>query len=290
MHSVKVCRFSDVAQFLERAEPWLLKSEAENNLILGLARQLIRGDHGYDQPVYLSIIEDDAAVVGCAYRTPPYKLGLTRMPSAVLPLLVRNVAEVYSELPAVMGPESEATLFADLWTRQFGGQYVVAMRQRVHALSGVIQPGNSPPGRLRLAESADVPLATDWIHAFIRDTQTSAAATVSFPRSDATVRAEVIRHIDSGSLYLWEDQQTRSMAAAVGPTPNGIRVGYVYTPPEFRRRGYATALVANLSQLLLDGGRRCCFLYTDLANPTSNAIYARIGYRPVCDVVDVHFT
>ena len=80
------------------------------------------------------------------------------------------------------------------------------------------------------------------------------------------------------------------MAAAVETTPNGTRVGYVYTPPSFRGRGYASATVASLSQQLLDGRRRFCFLYTDLANPTSNAIYQRIGYQPVAEVVDILFS
>ena len=79
------------------------------------------------------------------------------------------------------------------------------------------------------------------------------------------------------------------MAAAMGETPNGTRIGCVYTPPALRGRGYASALVAELSQRLLDAGRRYCFLYTDLANPTPNVMYHRIGYRPVCDVVDVNF-
>jgi hypothetical protein len=60
-------------------------------------------------------------------------------------------------------------------------------------------------------------------------------------------------------------------------------VNFVYTPPEFRGRGYASNLVAHLSQELLDEGRKFCFLFTDLANPVSNSIYQKIGYRPVSD-------
>ena len=95
--------------------------------------------------------------------------------------------------------------------------------------------------------------------------------------------------IDEGRLFLWEDQGTVSMAAGMSETPNGIRVGFVYTPPEARRHGYASACVSALSQHYLDHGRQFCFLYTDLANPTSNAIYQRIGYQPVCDVEDYNF-
>ena len=71
------------------------------------------------------------------------------------------------------------------------------------------------------------------------------------------------------------------MAAHAGPTPNGIRVNFVYTPDENRGRGYASNLVAAISQHHLDAGKRFVFLHTDQANPTSNRIYQRIGYAPV---------
>ena len=99
----------------------------------------------------------------------------------------------------------------------------------------------------------------------------------------------------SAGILLWEDGgEPVSLAGWGGPTPNGIRIGPVYTPPELRGRGYATALSAELSQRLLDGrlfegGRRFCFLYTDLANPTSNAIYERIGYRRVAESAEIVF-
>jgi len=77
------------------------------------------------------------------------------------------------------------------------------------------------------------------------------------------------------------------MVGAVRDTPHTTGIGAVYTPPRFRGRGYATAAVATLSRQLLDGGRSSCFLYTDLANPVSNAIYRRVGYEPLQDVVDI---
>jgi predicted GNAT family acetyltransferase len=87
-----------------------------------------------------------------------------------------------------------------------------------------------------------------------------------------------------GGIVFWLDQgRPVSFASFGGPTPNGIGVGPVYTPPEARCRGYATALVAQLTKMLIEGGRRFCFLDTDLANPTSNSIYPRVGYEPVTD-------
>jgi predicted GNAT family acetyltransferase len=73
------------------------------------------------------------------------------------------------------------------------------------------------------------------------------------------------------------------MAPCQGPTRNGIRVSYVFTPRPLRGKGYGTAIITALSQHLLDQGRRFCFLFADLDNPTSNSIYQKVGYQPVCD-------
>jgi predicted GNAT family acetyltransferase len=74
------------------------------------------------------------------------------------------------------------------------------------------------------------------------------------------------------------------MAGVTGPTPHGIRVGPVYTPPSDRGHGFASAVTAAASQAQLDQGRRFVFLFTDLTNPTSNKIYQAIGYEPVIDI------
>ena len=85
-------------------------------------------------------------------------------------------------------------------------------------------------------------------------------------------------------LKIWEKKGVPvSMAGYAGPTPNGIRIGAVYTPSEYRKKGYGSAVTAGVSQLLLDQGYKFCFLFTDLNNPTSNHIYQQIGYKPVCD-------
>jgi len=97
--------------------------------------------------------------------------------------------------------------------------------------------------------------------------------------------AVAARRVAAGEVYLWCDPDPRTMAGSARPTQHAIAVNAVYTPPEWRKRGYATACVAELSRLLLARGYEFCVLYTDLANPTSNAIYSRIGYRPVRDLL-----
>ncbi len=113
-------------------------------------------------------------------------------------------------------------------------------------------------------------------------------ATVGDDLSGSTAEGIVDRHLARGTLFVWEDGRPVSMAAAPGETPNGATVNLVYTPPALRRRGYAGACVAATSRRLLESGKRWCFLYTDLANLTTNHIYQQIGYRPVCDVILYH--
>jgi predicted GNAT family acetyltransferase len=274
-------RFHDPAAFIARAEPWLLRAEAEHNLIIGIARQLAAGTMLTGKPVYLATVERDDDIVGCAFRTPPYKLGVTRMPTEAIDALVADVAQVYDELNAVMGDEETARVFAEAWARERGLGVARGVQHRIYQLDAVIEPAHEVPGAARLARMMDVPLVTQWIYEF------SIEARVHTDNAAALATAR----IKQSSLYLWiVDGAPVSMAAWSGETPHGRRVGYVYTPAHQRGRGYASALVAHLSTQILADGCTFCFLYTDLSNPTSNSIYQRIGYRAVCDVNDWNFT
>jgi predicted GNAT family acetyltransferase len=135
-------------------------------------------------------------------------------------------------------------------------------------------------GSWRVGQLSDVDLLAAWWVAFHRE-----ALAEGPPMADPRATAERwVRRIGR-TPYLWiVDGRPVSLVATGSPTPNGIRIGPVYTPPDQRRRGYASALTAAASQAELDAGRRFCFLFTDLANPTSNRIYQAIGYEPVIDV------
>ena len=269
-------RHADADAFLARAEGWLLEREAEHNLLFGLTAQLRACDHDFESPIYLVTVESQGQVQGCAFRTPPFKLGLTGMPLHAMPSLVEDVADVYPTLPAVLGPPSVAERCAELWSGLRGTPARLGMQQRIHCLERVIPPARAAPGELRVAAADDLPMLRDWARAFEHE------AGVFSGQADLLIERIVARR----AAYIWWDGGTRCMAASMAPTPNGARIGFVYTPVELRGRGYASTCTAAVSQRLLDEGRRFCFLYTDLANPTSNAIYQRLGYEPVCDVVD----
>lgn len=269
--------------FLDRAEPWLLKREAENNLILGVAESLSRGASGQSRRLYFATVEDDGAVAGCAFRTPPYKIGMTRMPTRGVLLLARDVGQVHAELPAALGPVREVRAFGDAWATLRGVVATPGPRQRIHSLEQVAFPAAPTPGSVRPACPEDIPLVADWLKDFI--------AVTGHIQTDVTALARRLTAPTGrdGRLALWENGVPVSMAGLPARTRHGVRIGYVYTPVEHRRKGYASALVATLSQQALDSGFGHCTLYTDLANPTANRIYHAIGYRPVQDVMDVLF-
>jgi uncharacterized protein len=285
---MEVVRQDDAAAFLTEAEPLLLADEARHNLILGIAGT-IRDSPGHYPTRDLWVVRDDGAVVAAAVRTAPYNLILAR-PQSPRALAALAEAVAGEELPGVVGSEPEAVEFSELWTRHTGRPTRTNMRQGVYALERV-EPPPATPGAARVATAADRELVLGWLVAFAEE-----ALHEGGPGSD---RAEALIDFRLSSptagIFLWADGgEPVSLAGWGGPTPNGIRIGPVYTPPEVRGRGYATALTAELSQRLLDGrlfasGRRFCFLYTDLANPTSNAIYERIGYRRVAESAEIVF-
>jgi uncharacterized protein len=151
---------------------------------------------------------------------------------------------------------------------------------RVHQLSQMQSIAHAT-GKIRLAVESDRHLLIDWIQAFVKE-----ALRANEARSDSERWVE--RKLQKQSLYVWQDRETVSMAAYGGTTPSGIRVNAVYTPPEHRGRGYATSCVAGISQKLLNQ-YKYCFLLTDLANPTSNHIYRKIGYLPMDDISNYSF-
>ena len=140
---------------------------------------------------------------------------------------------------------------------------------------------------MRLAGPDDRPLLLEWVCAFTNEVLHGSPEGDSL-RQERSIDARLAGG-DAG-FALWEvEGRAVALAGFGGPTPNGIRIGPVYTPPELRGHGYATSLTAEVTQLQLDRGRRFCFLYTDLANQTSNAIYTRIGYERVCNSREIAF-
>jgi len=268
--------YATAAEFLAAVGPALTEHEAEHHLVLGVAEAAATGPPPNDN-LFLASVHDARGLALAALMTHGYPLLLASDREDVTPAsaLLWEALGAEQRLPRfVIGAVGQVEGAVEQWTRASGGGATVAMRQRSYKLSSI---DAVPPtsGSLRVATSDDLDLVAEWISHF----ESEALASIG----SRSTKASAARRIAAGEIHLWCDPEPRTMAASARPTKRAIAVGGVYTPSEWRRRGYATACVGALSELLLQRGFELCVLYTDLSNPTSNSIYTRIGYRPVRD-------
>lgn len=279
---MRVERSATVRAFLGRAGAFLEAREAEHNLIFGICSSIEADPTAYAGPPYLAAVVHGDRVVGAAIRTPPWRVVLSLMdhPGAVH----RLVGDLKGEaLPGVIGPAEWSAPFAEAWSREAGVTARLTAHERAFRLTKV-RPPRSATGEMRRAAPSDRTVVRDWAEAFVRE------ALPGDPDQDFDRMADRWIRGLGRTAYLWADgDRAVSLTCVGGLTPHGIRIGPVYTPPELRGRGYASNLVAGVSQMQLDAGREYVFLFTDLANPTSNRIYQAIGYEPVNDVDEYDF-
>jgi uncharacterized protein len=265
-------RFDSIDKFWDKAQAYLLQNEAENNLLLAVVHTLLNNPERYLDPPYLAMVDIDGDVVATAIRTPPYKLLLSKASDLdAFTLIARDLDREL--LPGVAGLVPEVETFLQEWQGLTGQSYRRLMEMRIHQLTA-LQHSFSANGHLRLVTENDRTLLLKWLSAFHAETGLEVIE---------DLERIVTNRLKNQNTYVWEDNAPVSLAAGSQFSGNTSRIGPVYTPPAKRRKGYATACVAALSQKLLDEGCDRCFLLTDLANPTSNHIYQQIGYVPVCD-------
>ena len=285
--SMDVRRYGDPSTFLAAATPLLAEDEPRHNLLFGIADTLIRRPHAY-LTFHLWIVADDAGVAGVALQTPPHNVVVARPRSdAALSALAEAIVADGDAVPGVSAALPEAEIFADLVADRSGRRWARRMSMGVYACRSV-RPVEPADGTSRLAESGDFDRLFPMVVAFADEALTEPGRTLAC--DDAAMHARLRDDPLRGGFWI---RETRggivSLSGHGGRTPNGIRIGPVYTPPEERRRGYATALVHDQTAWLLANAVDACFLYTDMANPTSNWIYRTIGYEQICDAVEIGF-
>lgn len=285
---MRVVSFGDPVEYLRRVEATLEQREVENNLILGIATRLVE-QSGWEKYVpYLGVVEeDDGQIALIAAMTPPFRMLLAAPPDslsleAASTALIENLRTGDWYVPGVNAENSISETFARVWQTVTGQGYERKMRLRAYQLKQVTPPPNPPPGFLREVNEGDVDLVARWRLAFMKESMGE--------EGDLEASRETVaKRISARDTYFWDDNGPVSMCVRTRPTKRGISIGGVYTPPEKRGRGYASVCVAAVSQLMLDSGKQYTTLFTDLDYPTSNAIYQKIGYRPVCDFTDYIF-
>lgn len=285
---MRVVSYADPAAYLQRVEAVLEQREVENNLILGIATRLVE-QPGWEKFVpYLGVVEDEGGQIALvAAMTPPFRMLLAAPPDsphldAACAQLIESLRSGDWYVPGVNAESGLSERFARAWQAITGQGFERKMRLRAYQLKQVIPPPNPPHGCLREVTEADIDLITRWRVAFMKEA-------MGEEEDEANVREIVAKRIAARDTYFWDDHGPVSMCVRTRPTKHGISIGAVYTPPEKRGHGYASACVAAVSQMMLDSGKQYCTLFTDLDYPTSNEIYQKLGYVPVCDFTEYIF-
>jgi predicted GNAT family acetyltransferase len=225
-------------------------------------------------------VTDGPDITGYAWQSPPgFSAGLVPSSTAAAHALADRVLLDVPDLPGVTGDAGTAAAFTGRWTEQASIGAAPREGERVYRLDRV-EPVPPATGAPRAATPDDVGLIVGWLEAFHSETDHDIALDLG------TV---VPLRVAEGLMWLWDDGGPVALTRLTQPVSGVVRVGPVYTPPERRGHGYATALVAFLSQRVLNDGARALMLFTQLSNSTSNGIYRRIGFRSVGEVLSYRF-
>ena len=280
---MKYIQYNNADDFLKKMIGVFKSTESINGLMFGLCLQLKIDLFKYGKQPLFATIEEDSSIYIAALMTPPYKLQLCSpngFSTQSIDTLVQGLMSNNWIIPSLIAEKHLAESFAQKWRILQNCKIREGMKQRIHELRHV-QTLEYAPGEFRQAEPHDMDTVIAWARAFnidcFGDTESDASALF------------IEQKVMDGLVFFWIDPLPVSIAARIRPTPNGESISFVYTPPEKRRHGYATSVVASLSQRILDSGKQFCCLYTDLGNVTSNSIYRKVGYIPVADVNDIHF-
>ncbi|MFB6615864.1 GNAT family N-acetyltransferase [Streptomyces sp. NPDC085524] len=269
----------DLDAYLAAAGPAVAAQPVSNTLLLTVADALERrGPHAYGEadPVFGWWTGADGAVSGALLCTPPHPLQLGALPEeAVLALGSALTTEpLLAGVDGISARRRDTDTLAAAWGRPSR----LAEENRLYRLAGLVDPDPAPAGRSRPATEEDLPLLLEWVAAF--DEELGQPGT----GSEAGLRDR----LSYGGVLLWEDAGVPvSLASFSRPIGSAARIGSVYTPPAVRGRGYAAGVTHAASEAAYAAGASEVLLFTDLANPTSNGVYLRLGYTPVEDRAEV---
>lgn len=282
--AVNLFVFEDAGLFLSRAQRALESHEAQNNLMLGVALRLKAHPDWIKTRPYLAVVEENDQFLAAALMTPPRALQLVcpTNDEIAMWLIAQNLIESGWPVSGVIAHQPVAETFSQLWQRMTGCAVEVKRRLEAYRLDTVKFP-EQMRGTLRQGTMEDLSWIAHWLLGFLQDTDQG---------DDLKAAQKMAQHnLQMGDLFVWEeDGRPLSMAARTRPLRTGIAITMVYTPPENRGRGYASACVASLCQMLLDSGWKYCVLFVDQTNPAANAVYRRVGFIPLDRVLESSFS
>ena len=269
-----VVRHPDPDAFIAAAAPMAARGEASASPFAGWAHSMKRAPPAVDERVYLATYGD----CGAAIQREDGPLFMGQSDPVAAAAFADDIVRDWPGLQGVVGSLAACEEFARRWKASTGRVHSLRAHLRQHALAAVADVP-AAPGAPRIADEVDLPWLIDGQVAFIIE--------AGIPDSVERIRTWLPKRVARGDYWIWDDGVPAAFAGFNDAAPDFARIAPVYTEPEHRGRGYATALVAAISRELLARGKRRLFLTTDVANPTSNAIYARIGF--VAETEEFHF-
>ena len=267
----------DAKVFLDKYGDWLRQKEVEHSLMLAVCNGAITGK--YPKIHCFAVLKEGLPSL-LAVCTPPYHLLLSESSGECIDKLACELAKTDIEFPGVLGPSSIAKSFVNRWVELTNKKFTENMRDFIYVLHKVNFPQPKGEGEFYFAQDDDLDLFTDWNKAFVAE-----ALPDEKELNEDKARERVERLISSQNLAVWRVGGKPVSCASLTVYDGVARVGFVYTPPKLRGKGYASAVAAHLSQHALDKGARYCCLYANAANGTSNSIYKKMGYELVTEAV-----
>lgn len=276
---MSLVRHTDPDAFLAAAAPAVGQNPAAAAMLRSFALGVKRRPPAADERLYLATWSGDG-VHAVAVQRGEYALFVEATDAAPAAAFADDLAAEYPSLQGVAGARATCEAFARRWRERTARAMVLRAHLRHHLLTDVVEVP-AVTGGMRMAMDADA----DWL----LDAALAFVAEAGMPDTPTQVRRNVPVVLAQRRYRIWDDDGIAAFAGWSDAGDGDARIGPVYTPVERRRRGYATALVAALAREIKANGRRRVFLTTDVANPTSNAIYARIGFRPLSDYYHFDF-
>ena len=273
---MKVITYSSMKDFIDDTLELLLKDEAVNQLLIFTA--LSKKDLATNDTLHAGKVIDENNEVSLIFlNSQPYNL-LAYTPNETINVdavkllaeyLVNNNIRIYGINACKTISETFIRYYKKLIKANFTERLAMNIME-VSEVNDIILP----EGNFRQATLEDLPLLSKWFCQFSLEA-TSELIDISIASS---FMKEKISH---GLVYIFENKnkQAVSMAAATRQLQNGICINLVYTDEAFRKKKYGSAVVFNLSKLLLQSGNKFCTLCVDKSNQISNRIYRKIGYK-----------
>ena len=272
----------DVGEFLRGAGPLLREREVENNYPLRIAEMAKRDPKSDGEPAWFLLVRDDRGnLVSAGAMAPPHKLAFSRLDEEGIRSLLDFLLRHNAPLSGINAPKETSRKFAEAWASRTGGTFELGMDMRLYKLDKPPE-GKFSKGILRVSTEADMPLLCDWVKGFEHDAH---GGPVTQEKAEEIVRAWMA----NGKSYLWGSEEPVCMARSALPTGSGVCIMGVYTPPELRGKGHASAAVAALSTKLLKDGYKFVYLNANVENKTANSIYSKIGFKAAAEISSYTF-